>query len=126
MPSRPYAQYTRPEQSNPLAGEVPPHRYGTPTALSATLAARSPRVGLGFGFGVGFQRELHPSAWRRRRRPLDAGGRLAVCPGGRAAEDDRDNGQRKQSSAEGVRHSGEGNDGPLRTRGCSPGLLVGP
>ena len=54
MPSRPYAQYTRPEQSNPLAGEMPPQLYGTPTALSAILAARSPRVGLGLlGMRVG-------------------------------------------------------------------------
>src|SRR6188508_3623577 len=53
MPSRPYAQYTRPEQSNPLAGEMPPQLYGTPTALSAIFAARSPRVGLGFGMRVG-------------------------------------------------------------------------
>ena len=36
-----------PEQSKPPDGEAPPQRYGTPTALSAILAARSPSVGFG-------------------------------------------------------------------------------
>ena len=46
-----------PEQSKPLAGEAPPHRYGTPTALSAIRAARSPSVRfrrwIGWRIGVG-------------------------------------------------------------------------
>ena len=109
MPSRPYAQYTRPEQSNPLAGEMPPQLYGTPTALSAMLAARSPRVGLGFGMRVG-ARSLGDVGTCR----LTLGGSSLVRPGRSAGEDHRGKGERKQSSAEKVRHSGEGNDGPLK------------
>src|SRR5436309_529464 len=38
-----------PEQSKPAVRDVPPHWYGTPTALSAIAAARSPMVGFGAG-----------------------------------------------------------------------------
>jgi hypothetical protein len=56
----------------------------------------------------------------RDRCPLASGRRIARCPRRRAAEDDRGNGERKQSSAEGVRHSGEGNDGPLKPSRVQP------
>src|SRR5882724_5503144 len=55
MPSRPYTQSTSPEQSKPPAGDEPPHRYRTPTALTAIAAARSPTVGFGTA-GIGLCR----------------------------------------------------------------------
>src|SRR5919108_6235870 len=54
IPTRPYAQRTRPEQSKPVEGDSPPHRYGTPTASTAKDTARSALVG---GGGAG-QRSL--------------------------------------------------------------------
>src|SRR5438094_3646848 len=82
MPSRPYAQSTSPEQSNPPAGEAPPHRYGTPTALTAIAAARSPTVGTRTAcFGsrhVGFGRSTAAAAFS------DPPGSSALTPPGRA------------------------------------------